>query len=222
MNATIGIVGEGSVGRALGTREDVVVWRSLEDASATAGVVLVEGESVTTLSEVRAALGPGPALFRVAAGPDDGPCVGAIILCPEEGTAAKVVGEVAELLGGLGGVQVVAESLLPAASAAGRSSVGDITVALEGIEEGAVEAGLPRAAARAFVRQTLQATALLLQDHPGSPADLKDRVASPGGTTIAGLAVLEDAAVRGAFIRAVEEAAGQRTETVTRDQSLHD
>jgi len=81
---------------------------------------------------------------------------------------------------------------------------GLMAVALEGMEEGAVEAGLPPATARAFVRQTVLGTALLLQDRDGSPADLKDQVASPGGTTIAGLAVLEDRAVRGAFIRAME------------------
>ena len=50
-------------------------------------------------------------------------------------------------------------------------------------------------------------TALLLRDHAGSPADLKDQVASPGGTTIAALASLEDAAVRGAYIRAVQRTA---------------
>jgi pyrroline-5-carboxylate reductase len=88
-------------------------------------------------------------------------------------------------------------------------SMGLLTVALEGIEDGAVVAGLPRITARAFIRQTLLTTALLLRDRGGSPADLKDQVASPAGTTIAGLAVLEDQAVRGAFIRAVE--AGSRT-----------
>jgi pyrroline-5-carboxylate reductase len=78
--------------------------------------------------------------------------------------------------------------------------------AVAGMEDGAVEAGLPRDMARSFVRQTAVATALLLQDYTGSPADLKDQVASPGGTTIAGLAVLEDFGVRGAFIRAIEAA----------------
>lgn len=89
---------------------------------------------------------------------------------------------------------------------------GLLAVALEGIEEGAVQAGLPRDTAQGFVRQTALGTALLLQRHQGSPADLKDQVASPGGTTIAGLAVLEDQAVRGAFIRAVETAAKQHRE----------
>ena len=78
---------------------------------------------------------------------------------------------------------------------------------LEGLEEGAVSEGLPRETARAFAHQTALATALLLREHPGSPADLKDQVASPGGTTIAALATLEDAGVRGAFIRAVQRSA---------------
>jgi pyrroline-5-carboxylate reductase len=89
---------------------------------------------------------------------------------------------------------------------------GLLAVALEGIEQGAVEAGLPRDTAQGFVRQTALGTALLLERHQGSPADLKDQVASPGGTTIAGLAVLEDQAVRGAFIRAVETAAKRHSE----------
>jgi pyrroline-5-carboxylate reductase len=89
---------------------------------------------------------------------------------------------------------------------------GLLAVALGGIEEGAVEAGLPRDTARGFVRQTALGTGLLLERHQGSPADLKDQVASPGGTTIAGLAVLEDQAVRGAFIRAVETAAKRNNE----------
>ncbi len=95
-------------------------------------------------------------------------------------------------------------------------AVGLLTVALEGIEQGAVDGGLDRKTARALVRQTLLATALLLQDHPGSPADLKDQVASPGGTTIAGLAALEDHGVRGAFLRAMENGTRRRLDAYTR------
>ncbi|OFW68388.1 MAG: hypothetical protein A2Y74_00300 [Actinobacteria bacterium RBG_13_63_9] len=87
------------------------------------------------------------------------------------------------------------------------ATTGFLAVALEGVEEGAVGAGLPRAAVRAFARQALLGTAVLMGSGTESPADLKDRVSSPGGTTIAGLAVLEDGGVRGALIRAVETAA---------------
>jgi pyrroline-5-carboxylate reductase len=80
-----------------------------------------------------------------------------------------------------------------------------LAVALEGVEQGAVEAGLPRDKARVFARQALAGSALLMRDISESPAALKDRVASPGGTTIAGLAVLEDQGIRGTLIRAVEQ-----------------
>lgn len=89
-----------------------------------------------------------------------------------------------------------------------RTVGGLLTAALAGMEDGAVAAGLPGATARAFIRQTLLGTALLLRQHGCSPADLKDQVASPAGTTIAGIAVLEDHAVRGTLIRAVERQVG--------------
>jgi pyrroline-5-carboxylate reductase len=106
-------------------------------------------------------------------------------------------------------VEVLAEDTLDTVAAVTGSSMGFLALALEGVEEGAVSVGLPRPTARVFVRQTALAAALLLQSHAGSPADLKDQVASPGGSTIAGLAVLEDLGVRGAFIRAIEAAAEQ-------------
>jgi pyrroline-5-carboxylate reductase len=115
------------------------------------------------------------------------------------------VGEsIPELLAGTNLVENLPEEMRHTAAAVLNSSVGLLSTALEGIEEGATDAGLPRPTAQAFVRQTMMTTALLLQTRGGSPADLKDQVASPGGTTIAGLAALEDCAVRGAFIRAVE------------------
>jgi pyrroline-5-carboxylate reductase len=83
--------------------------------------------------------------------------------------------------------------------------LGSLTVALEGVEEGAAEAGLSAQSARRFARQALLGSTLLLQDLSESPAALKDRVASPGGTTIAGLAALEDLGVRGTLVRAVEQ-----------------
>ena len=114
---------------------------------------------------------------------------------------------------------MVPEDSLEAASAVISASKVCLATACAGLEDGAVEAGLPRDVARSFVRQTAIATALLLQDHPGSPADLKDQVASPGGTTIAGLGVLEDLGVRGALVRAVEAAVLRAREARDADQS---
>ena len=66
--------------------------------------------------------------------------------------------------------------------------------------------GLPRGVATSLAAQTVLGAAemvLSAGDHPGV---LKDRVASPGGTTIAGLHALERHGVRGALMSAVEAA----------------
>ena len=84
-----------------------------------------------------------------------------------------------------------------------------MAIAVEGIEAGAVDAGLGKEMAWALARQALLGTAAFLEDETESPAALKDRVASAGGTTIMGLAALEDAGVRGAFMTAVQTAAAR-------------
>ncbi len=84
-----------------------------------------------------------------------------------------------------------------------------LAIAIEGVEAGAVEAGLRQETARVLARQALLGAAAFVDDGTQSPSALKDRVASAGGTTIMGLAVLEDAGVRGAFMRAVQGTAAR-------------
>ena len=83
---------------------------------------------------------------------------------------------------------------------------------IEALADGGVRLGLTREVALRLAAQTVKGAAemvLTTGDHPGV---LKDRVASPGGTTIAGLHVLENHGVRGAMISAVEAAARRAAE----------
>ncbi len=212
-------------------REGVTVAVSLQDLARRCDVVVVavrpgdagvvfsairqelaEGAMVVScvpeigLDYVRAAVGPCPIVMRMVASAGTEVGEGVVVLAPGPGTAAESIDRVRRLFAELGIVEMLEEGSLDAAAVVVGSSIRFLALALEGVEEGAVSAGLPRATARAFVRQTVLATGLLLQSHPGSSADLKDQVSSPGGTTIAGLAVLEELGVRGAFIRAVEAA----------------
>jgi pyrroline-5-carboxylate reductase len=166
-----------------------------------------------SLKLLRSQLGLGPALFRAVIPVGTGPGEGVVVLAAETGTATGAIEKVRESLASIGVTEMVSEEALDAAAALGLGGPAFICSALQGMEEGAVRAGLPTETARSFTHRTALATALLLQEHAGSPADLKDQVASPGGTTIAALAVLEDAGVRGSFIRAVERTA---VETRTR------
>ena len=82
---------------------------------------------------------------------------------------------------------------------------------IEALADGGVAAGLPRDTALALAAQTVAGAAQMIFQADDSglvhPGVLKDKVASPAGTTIAGLCELESSGVRGAFIRAVKAAA---------------
>lgn len=174
-----------------------------------AETVIVSTSPAVSLAHIRSEVGPVPSLFRAIVPFGVEPGEGLVALAPEPGTVLAAVERVRGTLAWIGAVEVVAEEALDAVAAIAQGGAAFMCSVLEGLEEGAVSEGLPRATARSFAHQTALATALLLREHPGSPADLKDQVASPGGTTIAALATLEDAAVRGAFIRAVQLSASQ-------------
>jgi len=75
-----------------------------------------------------------------------------------------------------------------------------------------VRAGLPRDVALTLAAQTVMGAAKMVLETGQHPAALKDAVASPGGTTIAGLHALERMAFRAAAMDAVEAAAKRATE----------
>jgi pyrroline-5-carboxylate reductase len=81
----------------------------------------------------------------------------------------------------------------------------------EALEDGAVRAGLARDQARPMVRAVLAGTAALLADG-ADPATVRQRVSSPAGTTVAGLAVMERGAVRAHVADAVVAAARRAAE----------
>jgi len=72
--------------------------------------------------------------------------------------------------------------------------------------------GLPRQTARELVIQTVIGTSMMLESTGKHPAELKDMITSPGGTTIHGLQVLESYSVRGALMECVEAASRRSAE----------
>ncbi|WP_447976830.1 pyrroline-5-carboxylate reductase [Candidatus Nitrospira bockiana] len=106
----------------------------------------------------------------------------------------------------VGRVVFVEESLMDAVTGVSGSGPAYVYLMIEALADGGVRMGLPRSTAELLAAQTVLGAAKMLLESGEPPGRLKDRVASPGGTTIAGLARLEDGRVRGTLISAVEAA----------------
>jgi pyrroline-5-carboxylate reductase len=114
---------------------------------------------------------------------------------------------VVHLFSQVGEVLELPESQLDAFLALTSSGPAFLALVAEALADGAVAAGLPRTRARYLAQRTLAGTAALLEGQDLHPAELKDMVSSPAGTTIAGLRALERGALRSALIEAVLAAA---------------
>jgi pyrroline-5-carboxylate reductase len=116
------------------------------------------------------------------------------------------------LLSAVGLAVEVPERLMDAVTGLSGSGPAYIYVVIDALADGGVRAGIPRADAVRLAAQTVLGAAAMVMETGEHPAVLKDMVTSPGGTTIAGLAVLERDGLRSALIEAVGAAVQRATE----------
>jgi pyrroline-5-carboxylate reductase len=131
---------------------------------------------------------------------------GAAALC--KGTAASEddLDIVRQILEAVGRAVVVPEALMDAVTGLSGSGPAYVFTFIEGLIDAGVREGLSRTVAQELVVQTVLGAALMCQNTGKHPAELTTMVTSPGGTTVAGLHVLERAALRGILLDAVRAA----------------
>ncbi len=177
-------------------------------AGATRILSIAAGVGIDT---IQAACGPAVAVIRAM--PNTAALVGAGAAAVSAGRAASAddVQWATTILGAVGTAEVVPEHQLDAVTGLSGSGPAYLFLVAEALIDAGVSAGLTRAVADALVRQLLRGAAALLADGT-HPAVLRNAVTSPGGTTAAGLAVLERQGVRAALIDAVAAATARSAE----------
>ncbi len=134
---------------------------------------------------------------------------GAAAIAPGRGVGEDDLAWAEEVLGAVGTVVRVPEYLLDAVTGLSGSGPAYVFLVAEALIEAGVLAGLTRPVSSQLAIQTLLGSARLLAESGEGPEALRASVTSPGGTTAAGLRVLEKAGVRSAFLEAVMAATEQ-------------
>ena len=166
-------------------------------------VSIAAGVTLKTLAE---GLGDGSRLIRVMPNTPALIGAGAAGFCPGPNSTAEDLELVGGLLESVGRAYQVSEPLLDAVTGLAGSGPAFVYAAIEALSDGGVRMGLPREVATGLAAQTVLGAARMVLETGEHTGTLKDRVTSPGGTTIAGLHALERGGLRAALMDAVEAA----------------
>lgn len=221
------------VARTHGVRADASPAQVAE-ASDVLIVALKPKDVAAVLAEVAPVLRPGAVVVSVAAGigtaalaaplPPGTPVIrvmpntpavigkGAAAICAGAHATAAHLALVEELLAPTGLVVQVPESAMDAVTAISGSGPAYVFYLVDALAEAGVLLGLPRDQALGLAKATFLGAAELLEQSGEHPVVLRERVSSPGGTTVAGLRELDAHGVRAAVIAAAQAAADRSRE----------
>jgi pyrroline-5-carboxylate reductase len=172
-------------------------------------ISIAAGIPLATMTSI---LGAHTRLVRVM---PNTPCLvnaSASAYCLGGGATRDDAATTARLLTSVGLALEVPEHLLDAVTGLSGSGPAYICLVIEALADGGVKMGLPRETALKLAAQTVYGTAKMVLESGQHPAVLKDAVASPGGTTIAGLHELERGHLRASLMNAVEAASRRSQE----------
>ena len=157
-------------------------------------------------AKIRAVFGKDVRLIRVMPNTPALVLEGVTAIAKAEGLEPDDLDTAGEIFSAVGRVVVLEEELLDAVTGLSGSGPAYVALVIESLADGGVRMGLDRITAMTLATQTVLGAAKLLLDTGMHPGALKDMVSSPGGTSIAGIAALEEGGIRTTFIKAVERA----------------
>lgn len=159
-----------------------------------------------TLEQMGKALAPNSGIIRVMT---NTPCLvraGMSVLAPNPHVSEAQLQQAKAIFAAVGETLILPEKYLDAVTGLSGSGPGFFFLIVDAMIEAGVLQGLPRGTARQLVLQTMLGSARLMQESNGHPAQLRDMVTSPGGTTIAGIQVMEEYKIRATLLKTVETA----------------
>lgn len=170
------------------------------------GQVLLSVAAGIGTATLAAAVAPGVQVVRAM--PNTSCQVGesATAFCQGPGATPEAAALSRAILGAVGRVVEVPEHLLDAVTGLSGSGPAYVYLMMEAMVQAGANVGLPVAVARELAVQTLKGAAKMLDETGEDPADLRRKVTSPGGTTMAGLQELSEAGFSEALVRAVARA----------------
>ncbi|MDD9860781.1 MAG: pyrroline-5-carboxylate reductase [Nitrospira sp.] len=166
-------------------------------------VTVAAGISIAT---IMAGLSPHTRVVRAMPNTASVVLEGATALAGGPGVTEEQMQIAQAMFEAVGHVVVVKESHLDAVTGLSGGGVAYVYTFIEALADGGVKMGLSRSHAQLLAAQTVLGAAKMVRETNEHPGVLKDRVASPGGATMAGLHQLEQGRLRGTVIGAVESA----------------
>lgn len=160
--------------------------------------------AAVTLSSLEGALPEGTEVIRVMPNTPASVGEGMAAIAPGTKASPDFIKEAEDIFSALGKEAVVTERQLDELGALSGAGPGYAFVIIDALADAGVLIGLPRKLAIEAAAQTLYGAAKMVLETGKHPAELRDQVTSPGGTTIAGIHAMERDGIRAALMDGVK------------------
>ncbi len=164
--------------------------------------VVVSMAAGVTVAQIQGVVGARP-VIRIMPNTPVSVGQGVVLFSASDEVAPEQLAEFLKLMHGAGGVYPIDEDLIDAATAVSGCGPAFAYLMIDAMADGGVAGGLRREDAVRYAAQTLMGAAAMVLETGKHPDQLKNEVCSPGGSTIQGVRLLEQRAVRAALMDAV-------------------